>query len=108
MMELNRSLQIYRPIDISSLVVTAAYQKLEELETLEGSDRRPNMEFLFNLLPILKLATLEELLEEHVSISSLVVLSYDVVVDRLKTHGRSGRISANLLNEASHIHLKDL
>src|SRR5215467_1128722 len=75
--EFNRTLGLYRPINIASLVLTAAYEKLDELDSLETQrDRQPVLEFLNKALPVLKVQVLEELLGEHLNLSGVLVLAY--------------------------------
>jgi len=97
--EFNRSIGIYKPINIASLIISSAYQKLDEFDTVETmEEKRPIIEFLFKILPILKSLVLEELLGEPITLSGIVVLSYDHIVDKFRKSGR-GRFSGNMNNE---------
>lgn len=103
--ELNRSLGIFKPLNISSLLVTGAYQKLDELEVVETfSEKQQICNFLLKALPILKTLVLEEVLCEPLHLSALVVLSYDLVVEKLAAEGRkSSDLSSTLVNELAQV-----
>jgi hypothetical protein len=93
-------LGLYKPVNISSLLVSAAYQKLDELECAEStSEKQQICELLLRVLPILKTQILEELLGENTNLSALVVLGYDVLVEKFRNTGRrnwSSSINAEL------------
>lgn len=100
--EFNRSLGIYKPVNLSSLLVSCAYQRLDELEAAEANDKHDIAEFLFRILPVLKVIALEELLGENLSISSIVTLGYDSIIDRLRKNGRT-RLPNHTMNELAQI-----
>jgi hypothetical protein len=87
--EINRSIGIYRPTNLGSIVTAAAHQKLDELESLsENTRERQNiLDFLYRLLPIVKVLVLEELLEERISLSGYIVLGYESIADQFKQGG---------------------
>jgi len=87
-LEFNRSIGVYKPLNISSLVVSAAYAKLDEAEASEPQDRSSAIHFLAKLFPILKVQALEEILGERLTLSSLVILSYAGIVEKLRKNGR--------------------
>jgi len=103
--ELNRSLSIFKPLNISSLLITGAYQKLDELESVETyRDKQHICNYLLKVLPILKTLVLEEVLCEPLHLSAMVVLSYDLVVDKLAAEGRkSSDLSSTLVNELAQV-----
>lgn len=89
--EYNRTVGNFRPLNLSSLVVYAAFQRIDELETSESPREKHQIcNFLATLLPVLRAQVLEELLGEHLSISGAIVLGYDLVIDQLATSLRKG------------------
>lgn len=97
--EMNRSLGLYKPINISSLVISAAYEKADEMECAETiQDRQQISSFLTKLLPVLKVQALEELLGEHINLSGLTIISYDAIVDKLTKAGQH-TLSKAIINE---------
>eukprot|EP01114_Cavostelium_apophysatum_P017008 TRINITY_DN4958_c0_g1_i3.p1 TRINITY_DN4958_c0_g1~~TRINITY_DN4958_c0_g1_i3.p1 ORF type:complete len:740 (+),score=199.40 TRINITY_DN4958_c0_g1_i3:404-2623(+) len=88
--EFNRSLGLFRSVNISSTVVSAAFAKIDEYDCAEVADERESIvRCLATLLPILKALILEELLAERVNLGGLAVLSYDsVVYEKLRRNGK--------------------
>jgi len=103
--EVNRSLGIMKPLNIGSLLVQAGYQKLDELDSVESAyDKQQVCFFLLKILPILKTLVLEEVLCEPLHLSAMVVLSYDLIVEKLATEGRkSSDLSPALVNELAQV-----
>ena len=59
--EFNRSLGIYKPVNLPALVISAAYQKIDEFDTVDSySEKSSILEFLLRILPLLKTLVLEE------------------------------------------------
>eukprot|EP01117_Protostelium_nocturnum_P009792 TRINITY_DN3498_c0_g2_i2.p1 TRINITY_DN3498_c0_g2~~TRINITY_DN3498_c0_g2_i2.p1 ORF type:complete len:775 (+),score=185.57 TRINITY_DN3498_c0_g2_i2:138-2462(+) len=86
--EMNRSVGLYRPTNLGSLVIAAAHNKLEELESADNArEKQSVIDFLFRLLPVLKVQVMEELLDERINLTALSVLSYDFIVDQYRTNG---------------------
>jgi len=99
--ELNRLLCLFEPISFSSLIVSACYQKLDELDSCELKTERQSLSFaLLKLLPILKAQVLEEILGERIMVSSLTSMCYSSVVYKLLYHSKFG---PSMLNELSQI-----
>jgi hypothetical protein len=103
--EVNRSLGLLKPLNIGSLLVAAAYQKLDELECVDTPyEKQQSCLFLLRILPILKTLVLEEVLCEPLHLSAMVVLSYDLIVEKLASEGRkSSDLSPALVNELSQV-----
>lgn len=97
--EFNRAIAMYKPVNIASLVISAAYQKLDEFDTVDtNEEKRAACEFLFKILPIVKCLVLEELLGEPIALSGLVILSYEMVVDKFRKNGRN-KLPQSVTNE---------
>lgn len=103
--EFNRTLSMFKPINISSLVISAAYQKLDELECVESLQEKGEVcNFLVKALPIVKTLVLEEILGEPVHLTATVVLGYDLIVEKFATESRrSSDLPAILANELSQV-----
>lgn len=99
--EFNRSLGLYRPINISSLVISAGYQKFEELDSARNlQEKRSIYDFLGKTLPIIKTVVLEELLGEHLYVSALVILAYSSILEKSRKGGiRKMAIQPNATKE---------
>lgn len=103
-MEVNRSLGLFKQINIASLIVSAAYQKLDELECVETLHEKQEIcSFLLKILPVLKTLVLEEILGENLPISSMTVVSYDLIVDKFGQEGRKVEIPTALTNELTQV-----
>lgn len=103
--EINRSLGILKPLNIGSLLVSSAYQKLDEIEYVESAyEKQQICQFLIKILPILKTLILEEVLCEPLNLSAMAVLSYDLIVEKLASEGRkSSDLSPALVNELAQV-----
>jgi hypothetical protein len=113
--EFNRSLGIYKPVNLPSLLISASYLKIDEFETVDSSkEKRIILDFLLKILPLLKTLVLEELLGnahstlpfiflgEHLTLSAMVVLSYDSIVDKLRKSAKT-RLTSSLNSEIMQI-----
>ena len=86
MVEMNRELGIYKPINISSIVYHYTLLKMDEfLYSADESHRVYLQQCLQHILPVLQTIVLEELLGERINISSLVALTYDFVSNLKKS-----------------------
>jgi len=95
--EFNRSLGLYRPVNISSIIVSSAFTKMDEYDCAETSVEKDTIcDFLVKILPSLKTLILEELLSERMSLSGMVVLSYELMTEKLCKNGKKG-IGTNLI-----------
>lgn len=103
--ERNRTIGLYRPVNVSSLVVNASYQMLDELEMAETTNTKLSIcNSMLKLQPILRTLILEELLGEHINLSSLNVLIYDLAVDKFVMNGRRNpTLSVSVMNEVFEI-----
>lgn len=101
--ELNRGISLYKPVNLASLVISGAYQKMDELDTVETpQEKNQIIDFLWKVLPVLKTVVLEELLGESVHLSSAIIAGYDSIVEQLKRNGKQN-FAAPFLYEISQL-----
>ncbi|PRP87718.1 hypothetical protein PROFUN_02418 [Planoprotostelium fungivorum] len=89
--EMNRSVGIYRPFNLGSIVLNSMTAKFQEMNYGNNVDadreKQATADFLFRGLPILKVQVLEELLDERINLSTLAIIAYDAVAEQHRNGG---------------------
>eukprot|EP01118_Nematostelium_gracile_P014092 TRINITY_DN5430_c0_g1_i2.p1 TRINITY_DN5430_c0_g1~~TRINITY_DN5430_c0_g1_i2.p1 ORF type:complete len:776 (+),score=178.42 TRINITY_DN5430_c0_g1_i2:236-2563(+) len=89
LVEMNRGMSIYKPLNLSGLCISASYQLLAELENSDNSQEKNQAAYkLMKFQPILKTIILEEVLGEYGSLSANTVLSFDFIIENYAIDAR--------------------